>query len=103
MGKSSKKRKAKTADFQKTKIKVGKERKPPSNATDTSFTSKGLTVLGQFHHINETDDGSEKPVKLLFTNLRNNSKTVRQSAISSLKEAALNSATQAARYLGRAA
>lgn len=99
MGKSSKKRKAKTADFQKTKIKVGKERAPPSNATDTSFTSKGLTVLGQFHHINETDDGSEKPVKLLFTNLRNSSRTVRQSAINSLKEAALNSATQAARYL----
>ena len=45
MGSSSKKKAAKKADFQKTKLKVGKARPKPNNLTDTSFKSKGGLLL----------------------------------------------------------
>ncbi|KAJ2841609.1 rRNA processing protein, partial [Coemansia erecta] len=41
----TKKKQRKTEDFKKVKLKVGKKKAPPSNATDTSFTSKSI-VLG---------------------------------------------------------
>ena len=75
--KSAHKRKMRTADFQKTKLKVGKEKKAPSNATDTNFQARSLTILGQYNHSNETIDHSDRPIKQLFTNLRNGSQQVR--------------------------
>jgi len=47
MGSSSKKRAIKKADFQKPKLKVGKARPKPANATDTSFKSKSIVIARQ--------------------------------------------------------
>lgn len=43
MGSSNRKKKEKKKDFQKPKLKVGKTKAKPSNFTDTSFKSKGIT------------------------------------------------------------
>jgi pre-rRNA-processing protein IPI1 len=40
MGSSTKKKKEKKKDFQKTKLKVGKTKAKPENFTDTSFRAK---------------------------------------------------------------
>ncbi|MCJ1311518.1 rRNA processing protein [Agyrium rufum] len=47
MGSSAKKRKDKKADFQKTKLKVGKARPKPMNNTDTSFKAKAIVLKEQ--------------------------------------------------------
>ncbi|KAK2744137.1 rRNA processing protein [Myotisia sp. PD_48] len=46
MGSSQKKKNEKKKDFQKAKLKVGREKAKPANFTDTSFRSKGI-VLNQ--------------------------------------------------------
>lgn len=51
MPKSAKKRKAKTADFQKTKLKVGKGKVAPSNATNTTASVRNLQMTAQFTHV----------------------------------------------------
>ncbi|KAJ2704381.1 rRNA processing protein [Coemansia sp. IMI 203386] len=43
----TKKQQRKTEDFKKVKLKVGKKKAPPSNATDTSFTSKSIVLSSQ--------------------------------------------------------
>ncbi|KAJ1813877.1 rRNA processing protein, partial [Coemansia sp. RSA 2599] len=43
----TKKKQRKTEDFKKVKLKVGKKKAPPSNVTDTSFTSKSIVLSGQ--------------------------------------------------------
>ena len=60
-----------------------------SNATNTSFSAKSLTVLGQYSHVetgNETGSESERPIKSLFNNLKNSNHSVRLAAISGLKD-----------------
>jgi pre-rRNA-processing protein IPI1 len=42
MGSSARKKAEKKKDFQKQKLRVGKQRPKASNATDTSFKSKGV-------------------------------------------------------------
>jgi len=102
MGKSSKKRHAKTADFQKTKIKVGKGKAPPTNATATNVQVRNLQLLGQYNHTNDDIDQSERPIKQLFNNLRNGSHHVRAAAIAGIKDAISKSPVGGARYLGNA-
>ena len=45
MGSSAKKKKEKSKDFKKAKLRVGKARPKPNNFTDTSFKSKGQSTL----------------------------------------------------------
>ncbi|KAF2433450.1 hypothetical protein EJ08DRAFT_676955 [Tothia fuscella] len=47
MAKSAKARKEKKKDFAKPKLKVGKGRAKPTNATDTSFKARSISVLQQ--------------------------------------------------------
>jgi pre-rRNA-processing protein IPI1 len=56
MGTSAKKKKEKKADFQKTKLKVGKSRPKNTNATDTSFTAKSIVLKQQ--NLSESGRGS---------------------------------------------
>jgi pre-rRNA-processing protein IPI1 len=51
MGSSTKKKKEKKKDFQKTKLKVGKTKAKPENFTDTSFRAKTITLNQQSLHI----------------------------------------------------
>ncbi|KAJ1800542.1 rRNA processing protein [Coemansia sp. RSA 2399] len=47
MPKASKKKQKKVEDFKKVKLKVGKKKAAPCNATDTSFTAKSIVLTGQ--------------------------------------------------------
>lgn len=47
MPKSSKKRKEKAADFTKAKLKLGKTKRAPSNAVDTSFKARSIALPTQ--------------------------------------------------------
>ncbi|KAI9506701.1 Rix1 complex component [Coemansia spiralis] len=47
MPKTSKKKQRKAEDFKKVKLKIGKKKAPPTNATDTSFTSKSIVLADQ--------------------------------------------------------
>ncbi|GIK06179.1 rRNA processing protein [Aspergillus viridinutans] len=51
MGSSTKRKKEKKKDFQKTKLKVGKTKAKPENFTDTSFRAKTITLNQQSLHI----------------------------------------------------
>ena len=83
----SKKKKNAKKDFQKVKLKVGKGKLAPSNATDTSFSAKSLNIIGQYSHSEHVDDdGSDRPIKLLFNNLKNSNQSVRFASLAGLKE-----------------
>ena len=82
----SKKKKNAKKDFQKVKLKVGKGKLAPSNATDTSFSAKSLNIIGQYSHSEHIDDGSDRPIKLLFNNLKNSNQSVRFASLAGLKE-----------------
>ncbi|KAK5128702.1 hypothetical protein LTR85_000035 [Meristemomyces frigidus] len=56
MGSSTKKKKEKAKDFQKTKLKVGKARPKNTNATDTSFAAKSIVFKQQ--SVSETRDAT---------------------------------------------
>ncbi|KAK5130604.1 hypothetical protein LTR08_001923 [Meristemomyces frigidus] len=56
MGSSAKKKREKTKDFQKTKLKVGKARPKNTNATDTSFAAKSIVFKQQ--NVSETRDAA---------------------------------------------
>ena len=53
MGSSARKKKEKKKDFQKAKLKVGKERPKGTNFTDTSFRSKGILFLSDEKSLNQ--------------------------------------------------
>lgn len=57
MGKS-RKQKLKNQDFKKKKLKVGKIGNKPSNATDTSFSAKSISIKSQ--HIQHDSDVSKR-------------------------------------------
>ena len=99
MAKSAKKRKTKTADFQKTRLKVGKGKAPPSNATNTNAQVRDLQLLQQFNHV-ESDLNSERPIKQLFNNLKNGAHEVRAAALAGIKDAIQKSPSGGAKYLG---
>ena len=56
MPKSQKQKKAKAADFTKTRLKVGKGKQVASNATNTNYSSKGAIPPGGVR-VPPTDNG----------------------------------------------
>lgn len=52
MGKSHKK-KQKTADFQKVKLKVGKRKPVGTNVTNTTFKTSSINITSQLEEKNE--------------------------------------------------
>ena len=59
MTSSTKKRKEKRKDFQKTQLKVGKTKPKPSSYTDTSFKAKSIVVKSQSISVNAPTDQSQ--------------------------------------------
>lgn len=51
MGKKSRKARAKTKDFQKTKLKVGKKKPLPNNVTEVAFKSRSIYVAEQLTNV----------------------------------------------------
>ena len=56
---SKRKQKLKKADFQKTRLKVGKTAPKPKNYTDTSFTAKTISIRDQ--HLTLATDKTNSP------------------------------------------
>ncbi|KAF9015275.1 hypothetical protein BDQ17DRAFT_30792 [Cyathus striatus] len=90
MPKSAKKRKDKAADFSKAKLKLGKGKQVPSNAVDTSFKSRFITLPTQ--SIASEKDGSTPVTKRRLTfddlilKLKHYSPGVRRDALLGLQE-----------------
>ncbi|QLG72008.1 hypothetical protein HG535_0C03610 [Zygotorulaspora mrakii] len=76
----SRKQKLKVKDFQKQKLKVGKTQPKASNATNTSFVSKTLSIKNQ-HLERNTDDLSKK-----LSLLKHHNSTVRKEALQSFNK-----------------
>ena len=65
MGKS-KKKKQKSADFQKVKLKVGKRKPVGTNVTDTSFHTSSIQIASQLAKGNEPTNKRNLSLKVLF-------------------------------------
>lgn len=76
----SKKQKQKKEDFQKKKLKVGKPKAKPSNATDTSFVSRTISVRNQ--HLGEHDEDLSKRLSLL----KHHNSTVRRETLQTFQK-----------------
>ncbi|KAJ1768840.1 rRNA processing protein [Coemansia sp. RSA 1813] len=89
MPKASKKKQKKAEDFKKVKLKVGKKKAPPSNATDTSFTAKSIVLTGQSITI---DKGSQLTnsrnlsLKDILSQLRHYSAVTRKEALTGMAD-----------------
>ncbi|KAJ1960411.1 rRNA processing protein [Dipsacomyces acuminosporus] len=89
MPKASKKKQRKAEDFKKVKLKVGKKKAPPSNSTDTSFTSKSIVLTGQSitaDKSNELTNSRNLTLKNVLTQLRHYNATTRKEAIAGLAD-----------------
>ncbi|CCH58129.1 hypothetical protein TBLA_0A03290 [Henningerozyma blattae CBS 6284] len=75
MGKSTRKQKLKKQDFQKKKLKVGKGPVRPSNATDTSFSTRSVSIRNQ-HLIHDHGDLSKR-----FPLLKHHNNVVRKETL----------------------
>ncbi|GAC75662.1 uncharacterized conserved protein [Moesziomyces antarcticus T-34] len=89
MPKASKRQKEKKADFQKTKLKLGKGKQAANNATDTSFKAKTIALPQQ--SINADKSGKlvnsrNLTVADLALQLRHYSAGVRRDAVAGIKE-----------------
>ncbi|KAJ2850107.1 rRNA processing protein [Coemansia brasiliensis] len=85
MPRSAKKKKAE--DFKKVKLKVGKKKAPPSNATDTSFTAKAIVVAGQSISTDKSaqlTNSHNRTLRELLTQLRHYSAPTRRDAVTGL-------------------
>ncbi|KAJ2555429.1 rRNA processing protein [Coemansia sp. RSA 1933] len=87
MPKASKKKQKKVEDFKKVKLKVGKKKAPPSNATDTSFTAKSIVLTGQ--SITADKDGQltnarNLTLKDILSQLRHYSAVTRKEALAGM-------------------
>lgn len=89
MGSSKAKKTAKQADFQKPKLKVGKTRPKATNATDTSFRSKGIVLKNQ--HLATNARTLDDQVELHIAHLSSRSETQRKEALAAL----INASTRA--------
>ncbi|PVV04191.1 hypothetical protein BB560_001314 [Smittium megazygosporum] len=86
---SKKKKKEKTADFQKVKLKLGKKKPTAENFTDTSFKAKSIVLLSQnFHEESETNlpTFNNKTFSEFFVKARHYNANVRKDAIIGLNE-----------------
>ncbi|KAJ2745540.1 rRNA processing protein [Coemansia sp. BCRC 34301] len=89
MPKASKKQQRKTEDFKKVKLKVGKKKAPPSNATDTSFTSKSIVLAEQSITVDksaEMTNSRNLTLKDLLSQLRHYSTPIRKDAVAGLAD-----------------
>ncbi|KAJ2632562.1 rRNA processing protein [Coemansia sp. RSA 1290] len=85
MPRSAKKKKAE--DFKKVKLKLGKKKAPPSNATDTSFTAKSIVLAGQSISADKSaqlTNSRNHTLRELLTQLRHYSAPTRRDAVSGL-------------------
>ncbi|KAJ2788454.1 rRNA processing protein, partial [Coemansia linderi] len=83
MPKASKKQQRKAEDFKKVKLKVGKKKAPPSNATDTSFTSKSIVLAEQSITVDKSSELTNSrnlTLKDLLSQLRHYSTPIRKDA-----------------------
>ncbi|KAJ1973280.1 rRNA processing protein [Dimargaris xerosporica] len=89
MGKSSRKKKIQSQDFQKVKLKLGKKKAPAANHTDTSFKSKAIVVTEQNLRTNRSDElTSARNLTLqdLIFQLKHYNPSVRRDAVHGLTE-----------------
>ena len=85
MGKS-KKKKQKTADFQKVKLKVGKRKPVGTNVTNTSFHTSTIQIGTQFETGNEPVNRKKLSLKELLTQLNHYNINVRHEALGGLRD-----------------
>ncbi|KAJ1821728.1 rRNA processing protein [Coemansia sp. RSA 2675] len=89
MPKASKKQQRKAEDFKKVKLKVGKKKAPPSNATDTSFTSKSIVLAEQSITVDKSSELTNSrnlTLKDLLSQLRHYSTPIRKDAVAGLAD-----------------
>ncbi|XP_078572190.1 testis-expressed protein 10 homolog isoform X2 [Branchiostoma floridae x Branchiostoma japonicum] len=87
MPKSAKKRKAKRADFNKVKLKVGKKLPKADNVTDTTFKSRAIHLPDQLKtDTTQPTNFRQQNVKDLLTQCNHYSASVRHEAITGLKD-----------------
>ncbi|KAJ2753993.1 rRNA processing protein [Coemansia pectinata] len=89
MPKASKKQQRKAEDFKKVKLKVGKKKAPPSNATDTSFTSKSIVLAEQSISVDKSSELTNSrnlTLKDLLSQLRHYSTPIRKDAVAGLAD-----------------
>ncbi|XP_078655970.1 testis-expressed protein 10 homolog isoform X3 [Branchiostoma floridae x Branchiostoma belcheri] len=87
MPKSAKKRKAKRADFNKVKLKVGKKLPKADNVTDTSFKSKAIHLPDQLKtDASQPTNFKQQNAKDLLTQCNHYSASVRHEAVTGLKD-----------------
>lgn len=76
----TRRQKQKVQDFQKKKLKVGKTKPKASNATDTSFVSRSISVKNQ--HLGEHDEDLSKRLSLL----KHHNATVRKETLQTFQK-----------------
>ncbi|KAJ1983078.1 rRNA processing protein [Dimargaris verticillata] len=89
MGKSSRKKKIQSQDFQKVKLKLGKRKAPAANHTDTSFKSKAIVVTEQNLRTNRGDEltnARNLTLQDLIFQLKHYNPSVRRDAVYGLTE-----------------
>ncbi|KXN89955.1 hypothetical protein AN958_04959 [Leucoagaricus sp. SymC.cos] len=90
MPKSAKKRKDKAADFAKAKLKLGKEKKAPSNVIDTSFKARSIALPTQSITVSRDESAPTTKKKLtiddLLAHLKHYSPSVKKDALLGLAE-----------------
>ncbi|KAJ2608595.1 rRNA processing protein [Coemansia sp. RSA 1804] len=89
MPKTSKKKQKKAEDFKKVKLKVGKKKAPPSNATDTSFTAKSIVLADQSITTdkgNQLTNSRNLSLKDIFSQLRHYSAITRKEALAGMSD-----------------
>ncbi|XP_006454401.1 hypothetical protein AGABI2DRAFT_214405 [Agaricus bisporus var. bisporus H97] len=90
MPKSAKKRKDKAADFAKAKLKLGKEKRAPSNVIDTSFKARSIALPTQSIAAvkDETAPTTKRKLTIndLLTHLKHYNPSVKRDALAGLNE-----------------
>lgn len=89
MPKASKRQKEKKADFQKTKLKLGKGKQAANNATDVSFKAKTIALPQQSINVDKSGklvNSRNLTIADLALQLRHYSAAVRRDAITGIKE-----------------
>ncbi|EST08922.2 Pre-rRNA-processing protein IPI1/Testis-expressed sequence 10 protein [Kalmanozyma brasiliensis GHG001] len=89
MPKASKRQKEKKADFQKTKLKLGKGKQAANNATDVSFKAKTIALPQQSINVDKSGklvNSRNLTITDLALQLRHYSAGVRRDAVSGIKE-----------------
>ncbi|SJX64485.1 related to IPI1-essential component of the Rix1 complex [Sporisorium reilianum f. sp. reilianum] len=89
MPKASKRQKEKKADFQKTKLKLGKGKQAANNATDVSFKAKTIALPQQSINVDKSGklvNSRNLTIAELALQLRHYSAGVRRDAVGGIKE-----------------